>query len=222
MALVVIDSSEGIVAQDRHIAGYAGDAGKGVVVIANKWDLVPQEDRADPETLKKIAAAFDFVPGLVLTVSALLGRNVPKVLDTAAQVADARATRMSRAREYARRSEPGQSARMRLLFGLCSTSAVPSTSMTGGTYIANLPLRPFFRPYHPPTGFFAERPQASTVPSLAGFCSSALPSSIQSPCFLSIAWRSSRQRRSYFSWVFPTCTTRPRGLEALVPVRLEL
>jgi len=95
VALVVIDSSEGIVAQDRHIAGYAGDAGKGVVVIANKWDLVPQEDRIDPETLTKISAAFDFVPGApVLTVSALLGRNVAKVLDTAQQVADARATRM--------------------------------------------------------------------------------------------------------------------------------
>jgi GTP-binding protein len=95
VALVVVDTSEGIVAQDRHIAGYAGDAGKGVVVIANKWDLVPQEDRADPETLKRIAAAFDFVPGVpVLTVSALLGRNVPKVLDTAQEVADARATRI--------------------------------------------------------------------------------------------------------------------------------
>jgi GTP-binding protein len=95
VALVVVDTSEGVVAQDRHIAGYAADAGKGVVVIANKWDLVPQEDRVDPETLTKISAAFDFVPGApVLTVSALLGRNVAKVLDTAQQVADARATRM--------------------------------------------------------------------------------------------------------------------------------
>ena len=95
VALVVVDTSEGVLAQDRHIAGYAADAGKGVVVIANKWDLVPQEDRIDPETLTKISDAFDFVPGApVLTVSALLGRNVAKVLDTALQVADARATRM--------------------------------------------------------------------------------------------------------------------------------
>ena len=95
VALVVVDTSEGVLAQDRHIAGYAADAGKGVVVIANKWDLVPQEDRIDPETLTKISAAFDFVPGApVLTVSALLGRNVAKVLDTAEQVAAARATRM--------------------------------------------------------------------------------------------------------------------------------
>ncbi len=95
VALVVVDSSEGIVAQDRHIAGYAAEAGKGVVIIANKWDLVPQEDRVDPETLTKIGAAFDFVPGVpVMTLSALQGRNVAKVLDTAATVADGRATRI--------------------------------------------------------------------------------------------------------------------------------
>ena len=61
VALVVVDTSEGVLAQDRHIAGYAADAGKGVVVIANKWDLVPQEDRIDPETLTKISAAFETV-----------------------------------------------------------------------------------------------------------------------------------------------------------------
>src|SRR5271156_6105800 len=102
---------------------------------------------------------------------------------------------------------------MRLPFGLCSSSAKPNASIKGGTYMPNLPLSPFFNPYHPPTGFLGERPQASTVPSLASFCSSALPSSIQSPCFFSIAERSSMHLRSYFSCVFPTCTTRVGGLE---------
>jgi len=56
---------------------------------------VPQEDRVDPETLSRIGAAFDFVPGVpVMTLSALQGRNVAKVLDTAATVADGRATRI--------------------------------------------------------------------------------------------------------------------------------
>ena len=45
-------------------------------------------------------------------------------------------------------------------------------------------------------GFFGERPQASTVPSLAGFCSSAPPRSIQSPCVFSIACRSLIARMS--------------------------
>src|SRR3979411_888622 len=87
-----------------------------------------------------------------------------------------------------------QRTRIRLFFGRCSTSASPIASMTGGTYIPKRPRKPFFSPYQPPTGFFGERAHASTVPSAAGFCSSALPSGIQSPCCLSILCRSSRPR----------------------------
>jgi GTP-binding protein len=95
VALLVVDADEGVVAQDRHVAGYAVDAGKGLVVIANKWDLVDQERRADPAFLKALQQAFDFVPGVpVLTVSALEGRNVRRVLDTAATVSAARAVRI--------------------------------------------------------------------------------------------------------------------------------
>ena len=67
-------------------------------------------------------------------------------------------------------------ARIRLLRGLCSTSASPKCSNKGGRYMPTRPRSPFFSPYHPPIGLSAERPQASTVPSLAGFCSSADPS----------------------------------------------
>src|SRR5450759_515147 len=98
-------------------------------------------------------------------------------------------------------------ARMRLFFGLCSTSARPSASSSGGMYMPKRPRNPFFRPYQPPTGFFGDLPHASTVPSAAGFCSSALPSGTQSPCFLSIAWRSSIARISYRSSVLPTMQT---------------
>jgi GTPase len=95
VALLVVDASDGIVAQDRHVAGYAVDAGKGLVVIANKWDLIDQEKRADPAFLASIREAFDFVPGVpILTVSATEGRNVARVLDAATTVAAARATRI--------------------------------------------------------------------------------------------------------------------------------
>jgi GTP-binding protein len=95
VALVVVDANDGVVIQDRHVAGYAVDAGKGLVVIANKWDLVDQEKRADPAFLASIREAFDFVPGVpVLTVSATEGRNVNRVLDAAAAVAAARAVRI--------------------------------------------------------------------------------------------------------------------------------
>jgi GTPase len=41
VAVLVVDASEGVAAQDAHIAGYANDAGRAVVVAVNKWDLVP-------------------------------------------------------------------------------------------------------------------------------------------------------------------------------------
>jgi GTP-binding protein len=95
VAILVVDTADGIVAQDRHIAGYAADAGKGLVVVANKWDLLEEEIRADPQTLKKIGAAFEFVPGApLLTVSATEGRNVRRVLPAARMVAQSRATRI--------------------------------------------------------------------------------------------------------------------------------
>ena len=59
-------------------------------------------------------------------------------------------------------------------------------------YMPKRPRSPFFRPYQPFAGFIGDRrPHASTVPSAADFCSSALPSGIQSPCVFSIACRSS-------------------------------
>jgi len=95
VAVLVVDASTGIVAQDRHVAGYAADAGKGLVVVVNKWDLLDFETRAAPATLKTVAAAFAFVPGVpVIAGSALDGRNVSKVIAAARGVAEARSTRV--------------------------------------------------------------------------------------------------------------------------------
>ena len=42
VAVLVVDASEGVTAQDAHIAGYAAEAGRAMVVAVNKWDLVPR------------------------------------------------------------------------------------------------------------------------------------------------------------------------------------
>ncbi|TMD96948.1 MAG: ribosome biogenesis GTPase Der [Chloroflexi bacterium] len=95
VAVVVVDGADGVVAQDRHVAGYAADAGKGVVVVVNKWDLLDTEKRADPATLNEVQEVFSFVPGVpVLAVSALEGRGVRRVLAAARQVAAARSIRI--------------------------------------------------------------------------------------------------------------------------------
>jgi hypothetical protein len=65
--------------------------------------------------------------------------------------------------------------------------------------------------YQPPTGLSADRPQASTAPSAAGFFSSAAPSGTQSPCSFSQACRSLMARSRYFSVVEPTWQTSVGG-----------
>jgi len=95
IGILVMDASEGVVAQDRHVAGYAIDSGAGLVVAANKWDLVDEEERARPAFLKKLRRGFDFVPGSPLvTVSAKDKRNISKLIDATLAVAHNRAHRI--------------------------------------------------------------------------------------------------------------------------------
>ncbi len=50
VVLVVLDASRGIIEQDKHVAGYAHEAGRGVIFVVNKWDTVEK----DTDTMKKI------------------------------------------------------------------------------------------------------------------------------------------------------------------------
>jgi GTP-binding protein len=96
VAVLVLDAVEGVLAQDQHIAGYAVDAGKGVLVVVNKWDLLTAEQRDDQAWRARIDKAFKFVPGLpVIYASALQGRRVKEVLPQAIAVADARRRRLT-------------------------------------------------------------------------------------------------------------------------------
>jgi len=135
VAVLVVDAAQGVTAQDRHVAGYAADAGKGLVVVLNKWDLLDETTRADPATLKTAKAAFAFVPGVpVLAVSATAGRNLGRVLDAAWKVAQARATRMPTAalndilqravEEHPPRVDKGR--RLRLLYAAQASTPAPT------------------------------------------------------------------------------------------------
>ena len=68
VALLVIDVSEGLTAQDAHIAGYAHEAGRAVVLVVNKWDLVPARmvRRAEiVEQLRERLPFLDYAHGLL-------------------------------------------------------------------------------------------------------------------------------------------------------------
>lgn len=61
IALLVIDAERGITEQDKHIAGYAFDARKAMMIVVNKWDAVPSSERNMDAYKKKVQAEFQFL-----------------------------------------------------------------------------------------------------------------------------------------------------------------
>jgi GTP-binding protein len=81
---LVIDASEGATDQDAAIGGEADRAGRGVVIVANKWDLMKGRDTNDARTfdeaLRRQMKFLDYAP--ILHVSALTGERAPRILET--------------------------------------------------------------------------------------------------------------------------------------------
>lgn len=61
VVLVVLDGEEGIIEQDKKIAGYAHDSGRAVVIVVNKWDAVEKDEKTMKEFEENIRAHFQFL-----------------------------------------------------------------------------------------------------------------------------------------------------------------
>jgi GTP-binding protein len=95
VALLLIDATTGITAQDTHIAGFVLDAWKSCVVIVNKWDAIKKDTYTMQEYTLHVRQRLnflDYVP--VLFISAQTGQRIHKVLETALQVQAERVTRL--------------------------------------------------------------------------------------------------------------------------------
>jgi len=87
VVLLVIDASAGVLAQDQHVAGYALDAGKGLVIVVNKIDLVEPAMRKPAAWRKALAGEFKFATfAPVVAVSAKTREGIGTVLPTALEV----------------------------------------------------------------------------------------------------------------------------------------
>lgn len=62
VCLIVINAEEGIIEHDKHIAGYALEAGKAVILVINKWDVIEDKDKAMKKWKEDIKAHFQFMP----------------------------------------------------------------------------------------------------------------------------------------------------------------
>ena len=77
VCVVVIDASTGIIEHDKHIMSYAIEAGKGIVIVVNKWDTVKNPDGAIKEWKELIKYEFQFVPfANVVFLSALNKKRI--------------------------------------------------------------------------------------------------------------------------------------------------
>ena len=96
VALLVIDAQDGVTEQDKKIAGLAHEAGKGIIVVVNKWDLIPRETntmRDYARTVKQELQFMHYAP--VLFTSVKKGQRLESVLQTATAVSEMRAMRVS-------------------------------------------------------------------------------------------------------------------------------
>lgn len=80
IVLLVIDAKEGIREQDKHVAGYAIDAHKAMIIVVNKWDAVTKDHRTMSDFTKKVKEEFkflDYVP--IVFVSALERTRIQQI-----------------------------------------------------------------------------------------------------------------------------------------------
>jgi GTPase len=95
VALLLIDASEGVTAQDTHIAGMILEAKKGVAILINKWDTIEKDNQTYYEFEDKVREAFKFISyAPIVFISALTGQRVGRIVQLAREILDSRQKRV--------------------------------------------------------------------------------------------------------------------------------
>jgi GTP-binding protein len=95
VVLLILDATQGVAAQDAHIAGYILDARRSVVVVVNKWDAVEKDSQTMDDYGARIRATLDFMDYVpILFVSARTGQRTGEILPAALRVQEERLTRI--------------------------------------------------------------------------------------------------------------------------------
>ncbi len=96
VVVLVIDALEMVTDQDKRIAGYAHESGKGIIIAVNKWDLVEKEDKTYQKftlDVRRELVFLNYAP--VIFISAKTGQRVFKILDLVKTVSENRKRRIS-------------------------------------------------------------------------------------------------------------------------------
>jgi len=99
VVLMVLDASDGITEQDKKVVGYAHEAGKGILLVINKWDAVSKDDSTMKKFEKEIEEELSFMSyALTIFVSAKTGQRVEKILPLVDFIAEQSSRRLMASR----------------------------------------------------------------------------------------------------------------------------
>ena len=135
VACLVVDAAEMLTGQDVHIAGYVNDAVKGMLLVVNKWDLVPKTETTIKEYQAEIARQLNFMDWVhPVFVSALTHQRVDRVLRSVLQIKTQREKRVGTgelnqlvARAMSRHQPPGDKGRQLRIYYATQASVNPPT-----------------------------------------------------------------------------------------------
>jgi GTP-binding protein len=96
VALLLLDATIGVTAQDAHIAGFILDAARSVVLLVNKWDAIPKDSYTMDRFTQTVRSELNFLPyAPLLYISAKTGERVDQVLPLALRVQEERLVRLT-------------------------------------------------------------------------------------------------------------------------------
>ncbi len=99
ICVLMIDAAEGLTEQDKKIAGYAHEAGKGLLIVVNKWDLIEKETNTMRDYERKVKAELLFASYAPVVFTSVLNKvRIFDIIDRCSRIADARNIRITTGR----------------------------------------------------------------------------------------------------------------------------
>jgi GTPase len=96
VAVLLVDATVPVAAQDAHLAGFVHEEAKGLVVAVNKWDLIPKESNTMAQYERRLREAYKFMPYVpIVFISAKTGQRIQNVLQLVLQIRTERMKRIA-------------------------------------------------------------------------------------------------------------------------------
>jgi GTP-binding protein len=135
VAVLLIDATEPLAAQDAHVAGFVQEEAKGMVAAVNKWDLVPKETHTMAQYERRIRDELKFMPYVpVVFISAKTGQRIERVIDLALEIETERKKRIPTGvlndalrRAMAEHQPPSSRGKLLKLFYVTQVAVAPPT-----------------------------------------------------------------------------------------------